>query len=140
MRSLIAMTTASAMLVAEIPTVPAFAQDVVAPVRLETATPNPTMVQFFKAYPQGGEVLSKLIADFVVSNPKLAPELANYVVNTPGLSKAQKIAAEHGLAAALKRLGINAADLGYPTKAPPPVEPAPVIEEGFNPAWLILAA
>src|SRR6266446_113911 len=138
MRAIIALTTAAAMLVAGIPTVPAFAQSVVAPVRLETATPNPTMVQIFNAYPQGGEVLSKLIADFIVSNPKLAPDLANYVVKTPGLSNAQKVAAERGLAAALERLGINAADLPPP---PPPGAPVAVVgDPGFDPLWLLAAA
>src|SRR6266699_2764257 len=144
MRSLIAVATVAAMLVAEFPTVPAFAQNTVLPVRLETATPksatvNPAIVAMFKAYPQGGEALSNRIADFLVSNRKLAPELANYVVYTPGVSRAQKIAAERGVAAALERLGINAADLGpAPVYKAPPLPP--VVEEGFNPLWLLAAA
>jgi hypothetical protein len=143
MRSVIAVTTAVTMLVSGFPSVPAFAQNTVTPVRLEAVTKNkdtvnPAIVAIFKAFPQGGEALSNRIADFIVSNRKLAPELANYVVYTPGLTKAQKIAAERGLAAALERLGINAADLGPPVyKAPP----APVVEEAaFNPLWLLAAA
>jgi len=136
MRAIIALTTAAAMLAAGIPTVPAFAQSVVAPVRLETASQNPAIAEMFKAFPGGGEALSKRIADFIVSNPKLAPDLANYVVNTPGLSKAQKVAAERGLAAALERLGIKAADLPVYKAPPAPV----VVEEPFNPLWLLAAA
>src|SRR5205823_12656678 len=134
MRSVIAVTTAAAMLMAGFPTVPAFAQNTVLPVKLETTTKpvNPAILAMFKAFPQGGEELSNRIADFVVNNRKLAPELANYVVYNPGVVKAQKIAAERGVAMALERLGINAADLGPPVyKAPPP---APVVEEAvFNP-------
>jgi hypothetical protein len=119
---------------------PASAQKAATPVALEATTPADTaIVEMFRAFPNGGTVLSNRVADFVVTNPKLAPALANYVVTSRELSRAQKIAAEHGMAAALQRLGINAADLPYPTKAPPPVYPAPV-EEGFNAWWLVLAA
>ena len=141
MRSVIAMSTAAAMLAAGFPSVPAFAQNAVTPVSLEATSASATIAEMFKSFPNGGEALSNRVADFVVKNPRLAPDLANYVVNTPGLSRAQKIAAEHGVAAALQRLGINAADLGYPTKAPPPPPVIPaVVEEGFNPWGLLLAA
>ena len=136
MRSLIVVTTAAALVMAGIPTMPSYGQSAATPARAGAVTPNPAVVALFKAFPQGGEQLSKGIADLIVSNPKLAPDLANYVIKTPGLSKAQKIAAERGLAAALERLGINAADLGPVYKAPP----APVVEEGFNPWWLLAAA
>jgi len=137
MRSLIVVTTAAALVMAGIPTMPSYGQSAVKPARADAATPSPTIVGLFKAFPQGGEELSKRIADFIVSNRKLAPELANYVVHTSTLSKAQKIAAERGLAAAMERLGINAADLPAPVyKAP---APAPVVEE-FNPWWALLIA
>jgi len=138
MRSLIVVTTAAALVMAGIPTMPSYGQSAATPARAGAVTPNPAVVALFKAFPQGGEELSKRIADLVVSNRKLAPELANYVVKTPGLSKAQKIAAERGLAAALERLGINAADLGVPVyKAPPP--PGPV-EEAFCPLCFLAVA
>jgi len=137
MRSVVALTTAAALVMAGVPVVPSYAETAVAPVRGAEA-PDPAVINLFKAYPNGGEKLSKGIADLIVSNRKLAPNLANYVVNTPGLSKAQKIAAERGMAAALERLGINAADLGPPVyKAPPPPPP---VEAGFNPLWLLVAA
>ena len=53
---------------------------------------------------------------------------------TRGFRIAQKKAAERGMAAAMERLGINAADLPVYKAAPPPVE------EGFNPLWLLAAA
>ena len=145
MRSVIAVTTAAAMLVASFPTTQASAQDAqnkILPVRLETMpkSVSPEILAMFKAFPQGGEELSNRIADFVVNNRKLAPELAHYVVYNPGVTHAQKIAAERGVAMALERLGINAADLGPAPvyKAPPP---APVVEQAvFNPLWLLAAA
>ena len=135
MRSIIAVTTAAAMLAAGFPTMPASAQNAVTPASREATSADTAIVQMFKAFPNGGAALSNSIADFVVNNPKLAPALANYVGTSRELSKAQKIAAEHGMAAALQRLGINAADMGMPTKAPPPP-----VEEGFNAWWLVLAA
>src|SRR6266567_6289526 len=112
MRSLITVTTAVALVAAGFPTVPGFAQNAVTPVLLEATAPNAAIVEIFKAFPNGGAELSNRIADFVVANRKLAPDLAHYVIHTPGLSKAQKLAAERGLAIAMERLGINAADLG----------------------------
>jgi hypothetical protein len=122
------------MLAAGFPTVPASAQNAVMPAVLETTSADTAIIEMFKAFPSGGAPLSNRIADFVVNNPKLASALANYVVSSKELSRAQKIAAEHGMAAAMQRLGINAADMGMPTKAPPP----PV--EEFNAWWLVLAA
>jgi hypothetical protein len=135
MRSAFAVTLSAAMVMAGIPTVPSYAQSLITPVNLGAVTPAPAFVDMFQAFPNGGEQLSKRVADFVVSNPQQAPNLANYLVNSPDLSRAQKIAAEHGFAAALERLGINAADLGRPM----PTKEAPVVEE-FNPWWILLAA
>jgi hypothetical protein len=138
MRSFFTVTLAAALVMAGIPTPPSYAQSAVTPVRLDVATPAPAFVEMFQAFPKGGEQLSNRVADFIVSNPKLAPALANYLVNAHDLSRGQKIAAEHGFAAALKRLGINAADLGRP---PPPVErPVAVVDDGFNWWWVVAAA
>jgi hypothetical protein len=97
----------------------------------------------FKAFPDGGDQLSKRIADFIVNNPQLAADLAHYVVNTPSLSRAQKIAMEHGLAAAMERLGINAALLSRPpgtatATTTTQVPSAPGLR--FDPTWVLLGA
>jgi len=50
------------------------------------------------------------IADLITANPKLATELVIYMRSAQGLSRAQMVAAEQGLAAAADRLGIQAKD------------------------------
>jgi hypothetical protein len=126
----ISVLSGAAMLVAQIP--PGFAQDAVStparPAALSPAQdvpPSPAIVDAFKAFPKGGDQLSKRIEDMIVADPKLAPDLAKYVQTAPDLNKDQKQAALRGLAAALNRLGINAAELPVYTKegAPPPVAP-----------------
>ena len=131
-RMSISVISAVAMLVAQVP--PGFAQDAASiparPVALSPAqdvTPNPAIVAAFKAFPKGGDLLSKRIEDMIVADPKLAPDLAKYVQTAPDLNKDQKQAALRGLAAALNRLGINAAELpvytkegALPAAAPPP--------------------
>jgi hypothetical protein len=90
----------------------------------EDVTPSPAILDAFKAFPKGGDLLSKRIEDIIVTDPKLAPGLAKYVQTAPDLNKEQKQAAFRGLAAALNRLGIKAAELPVYTKeAPPPVVP-----------------
>ena len=138
----ISIVCSVAMLVAQMP--PGFAQNAVStpaqPVALGPAqdvTP-PAIVAAFKAFPKGGDQLSKRIEDIIVADPKLAADLAKYVQTAPDLNKEQKQAALRGLAAALNRLGINAAELPVYTKeAPPPV--APVYETPPIVAFLPLA-
>jgi hypothetical protein len=124
MRSAIAIVSAVAMLVAQMP--PVYAQNAISvpaqPVALsraqdavDRATPSAAIVEAFNAFPKGGDLLSKRIADVIVKEPKLAVGLVKYV-QTANLSKEQKMAAERGLAVALDRLGIKAADM--PVKAP----------------------
>src|SRR5262245_10642965 len=127
----ISVISGIAMLVAQIP--PGFAQNAVStpaqPAAFDPAqdvTPR-AIVDAFKAFPKGGDQLSKRIEDIIVADPKLAPDLAKYVQTAPDLNKEQKQAALQGLAAALNRLGINAAELPVYTKEPPPVVP-PVYE------------
>ena len=123
-----------ALVVAQIPS--GFAQNAAQP-RAEVAalspaqaTPSPAILDAFKAYPKGGDELSKRVEDIIVSDPNLAPGLAKYVQTDQSLSKEQKQAAFNGLAAALNRLGINAADMHVKApvyKAPPAaVVPPPV--------------
>jgi hypothetical protein len=131
LRSLIGVTSCVAMLGAQIPS--GFAQHAVSPVQpaatgpAQDATPSPAILDAFKAYPKGGDELSKLIEDLIVSDPELAPGLAKYMQTAPGLNKEQKQAAFRGLAAALNRLRIQAADMPV-YKAPPPGPPPPVAE------------
>src|SRR5262245_4792997 len=89
----------------------------------------PAIVDAFKAFPKGGDQLSKRIEDLIVADPKLAPDLAKYVQTAPDLNKEQKRAALRGLAAALNRLGINAAELPVYTKEGAPPPPPPVYGE-----------
>jgi hypothetical protein len=117
------------MLVAQIPH--GFAQNAASPPSSQAAfspaedvIPSPAIPDAFKAFPKGGDLLSKRIEDIIVGDPKLAPGLAKYVQTAPDLNKEQKQAALRGLAAALNRLGIKAAELPVYTKeAPPPVAP-----------------
>jgi hypothetical protein len=123
-----------AMLAAQIP--PGFAQNApstppsqAAFSPAEDVTPSPAILDAFKAFPKGGDLLSKRIEDLIVGDPKSAPGLAKYMQTAPDLSREQKQAAFRGLAAALNRLGIKAAE----KELPPPVytkEAAPVYAEG----------
>jgi len=129
-----------AMLVAQTPS--AFAQNSVSrPAQQATltpapdATPSPAILDAFKAYPKGGDELSKLIEELIVNDPQLAPGLAKYVQMAPDLNKEQRMAAFRGLAAGLNRLKIQAADLGMPVKAPPPAPPPPPLVDY---TWLAL--
>jgi len=133
------------MLVAQI--APGFAQNAVsiAPSQAalapaEDVTPGPAIVDAFKAFPKGGDLLSKRLEDIIVADPKLAPGLAKYVQTASDLTKEQKQAAFRGLAAALNRLGIKAAELPVPPSAgyPPAGGPPPGFDGGA--AFLALAS
>ena len=112
----------AAMLVAQVPTTPSFAQSVTpshtAP---QAVINNSAIVEAFGQYPQGGDALSKRIADLIVASPKRITFLDKYVRTAPKLSVAQKRAAEQGLAMALERLGVKAADMPSPPSLPAPV-------------------
>ena len=108
------------------------AQD--ATVMLQKATVSPEVVAAFKAFPKGGDPLTKRIADLIAKDPNLAPGLVKYMQTDPSLTNDQKKAAERGFAEALKRLGIMAADMEVYTKAPPP--PPPTCEW----CWLLALA
>jgi hypothetical protein len=133
MRSLIAIAASVAMLVAQMPLVPAQAET--APPAPKVVSENSVIAQAFKAYPNGGDRLSKQIAGLITTNPKLAPDLVIYMRNAAGLNRAQKLAAEQGLAAAADQLRIKAADLGVPVYKGPP----PVVEDPWLIALAILA-
>ena len=133
----ISVISGIAMLVAQIP--PGFAQNAAStpaqPAALAPAqevTP-PAIVAAFKAFPKGGDELSKRIEEMIVADPKLAPDLAKYVQTAPDLNKEQKQAALRGLAAALNRLGIKAAELPVYTKEAPPPVAGPVYGDPIPP-------
>jgi hypothetical protein len=136
MRSAIAVVSSVAMLVAQMPAAPAFAQTATSPAAVP-ASLNPEharaqgrmFAEAFMAFPNGGGPLSDRIADIILKNPNSAAALVRYMQTTPRLSRNQKLAAEHGLAAALQRMGIKAADM--PVKAPLPQE------EGYNYSYLL---
>jgi hypothetical protein len=91
-------------------------------------------------YPNGGEPLKLAISDLIIKHPKLGPSIAMIIRNNPSLTRAQKQAIFDGLAEALGRLGIVAADLPIPmaTKAQPgPAVVAPV-EGGIDPLVIAL--
>jgi hypothetical protein len=133
MRAVIGAVSAVAMLVAQIQPMPAFAQTTAALQVPQTIVKKSAIVEAFAQFPKGGELLAKSIADIIVANPNHASYLVKYVKTAQGLSYAQKVAAEHGLAMALERLGVKAADM--PVKAPPPqAQP-----EVFDYSWLGLA-
>src|SRR5262249_54735829 len=98
MRSLIAITASVAMLLAQTPVAPVSAETT--PPAPQVASQNSVFAEAFKAFPNGGDGLSKRLADIILANRKLAPDLVIYMRNAPGLNRAQKLAAEHGLAAA----------------------------------------
>jgi hypothetical protein len=101
----------------------------------EDVLPSPAVLDAFKAFPNGGDLLSKRIEDIIVRDPKLAPGVAKYVQTEPGLNKEQKLAALRGLAAALNRLGVKAAELPLPPPAAPAAPPPPV---AVDPLLLLL--
>jgi len=141
MRSIIAIASAVSMMLAQVPTT-GFADTAGSPPvpRPVTSSPaqteaqNAVLAKAFKASPNGGDALSKRISDLVAGNPKLATDLVTYVRTVPGVTYGQKIAAERGLASALERLGIKAADM--PVKAVP-MQPA---AEVYDYTWLAALA
>jgi hypothetical protein len=140
MRSIIAIASAVSMVLAQVPTTgfadTADSPPVPRPVTLsppQTEAQNAVLAKAFKAFPNGGDALSKQISDLVAGNPKLATDLVKYVQTAPGVTYGQKIAAERGLAAALERLGIKAADM--------PVKAAPMPQaEVYDYTWLAALA
>jgi hypothetical protein len=131
LRSVIGAVSAVAMVIAQIQPTPAFAQATAAVQVPPSVVKKSTIIEAFAQYPQGGDLLAKQLADIIVANPNRAAFLVKYIKTAQGLSFAQKVAAERGLARALERLGVKAADLEPP---PPQVQPA-----AFDYSWLALA-
>jgi hypothetical protein len=124
------------MLAAQMPATPSFAQTTAALQGPQAVIKNAAIAEAFAQFPDGGDLLSKRIADLIVADPNRAAYLVKYVRTAKDVSYAQKRAAERGLAMALKRLGFKAADL----PPPPEPEPEPVQVVEYDYTWLILAA
>jgi len=129
MRSVVAIISAVSLLTGQVST--GFAQSA-SPQPAQPAAytadaaVNAQIVEAFNANPNGGIPLSKRISDIIVKDPTLAVGLVRYVRTAPGLVKDQKIAAERGLADALLRMGVKAADM--------PVAP---VQEVWDPLYLL---
>jgi hypothetical protein len=108
MRSLIAITASVAMLVAQVPLVPAFGQTAPPAPQAAAQSQNSVVSATLNDFPNGGDALSARIADLIIANPKLATDFVTYIRNAQGLTREQKVAVEQGLAAAADRLGIKA--------------------------------
>ena len=134
-RKATAIVAIAAMLVAGFPASPVLAQAPVLPASTTPAVPvNPGALisSTVNAFPNGGEPLKLAISDLIGKHPDFAGSVATFLRNNPSLTRAQKQAIFAGLADALKRMKLFAADL--PTKAAKAavIEPEP----GINP-WLV---
>src|SRR5258707_4331443 len=136
-RKLTTVVAVTATVAAGFPSSPVFAQARVIPT---SATPTAPVDQTalisstINGFPNGGEPLKLAISDLIVTHRNLAPGLATYLRNEPSLTPAQKQAIVAGLADALNRMGILAADMAIPLGQGAQVG-------GFNPwLWVLLAA
>jgi hypothetical protein len=131
-RKATAIVAIAATLVAGFPASPVLAQAPVLPASTTPAVPvNPGALisSTVNAFPNGGEPLKLAISDLIGKHPDFAGSVATFLRNNPSLTRAQKQAIFAGLADALKRMKLFAADM--PTKAAV-IEPEP----GINP-WLV---
>ena len=148
MRSVIAVVCAASLLVVQTPTM-GFAQGLAsgpAQVKMPTVSPakaaehRALIAQEFKAFPNGGDALKSRIADLIYKDPKAAVELVKYVRSTKSLTYPQKLAAEQGIAAALVRMGVMAADMPVYKAAPAAVCRPRLIIVGCCGCWSPVAS
>ena len=143
-RKLSAIVAVTATVAAGFPSSPVLAQTRVIPT---SATPTAPVDQTalisstIKGFPNGGEPLKLAISDLIVQHRNLAPGLATYLRNEPSLTPAQKQAIVAGLADALNRMGILAADLAVPVSQRGQVPVSQVSQVGgFDPMVVVLLA
>ncbi len=119
MRNTVAFLTAVAMFSASMPPVSVFAQDRVATANagVSVAPISPVVLATLKAFPNGGQALTDHIRLLVLQNNDLATDVARAIKAGGLLTKAQREAAEKGLAEALARLGVMAEAPGALTPA-----------------------
>jgi hypothetical protein len=139
LRKLTAVVAVTAIVAASFPSSPVFAQARVIPKTSETPTapvdPAALISSTIHGFPNGGEPLKLAISDLIVKHRNLAANLVAVLHSDPSLTPAQKQASIAGLADALNRLGIVAADLALPVAG----GAAPVVVGGF-PWWLVFLA
>ena len=144
-RKLTAVVAVTATVAAGFPSSPVFAQGRVIPTRaapadIEQIAPIAPVDQIalisstIHRFPNGGEPLKLAISDLIVNHREFAASLITVLRTDPSLTPVQKQAIVAGVADALNRLGIVAADM--PVKAIPA---APVAVGGF-PWWLVFLA
>ena len=144
----IAVVTVTAIVISGFSSSFAFAQQ--APVIQASDTPTVRVDQAVAAdqaaliastiqrYPNGGEPLKLAISDLIVKHPKLGPSVAMFIRTNPSLTRVQKQAIFAGLADALGRMGIVAADLPIPMKAQPGPAAVGPVEAGIDPVLIAL--
>jgi hypothetical protein len=139
LRKLTAVAAVTAIAAAGFPSSPVFAAQARAIPTSETPTvpvdQTALISSTINGFPNGGEPLKLAISDLIVKHRNLASSLATHLSNEPSLTPAQKQAIFAGLADALNRLGIVAADL-YVKAVPPAAAEA----AGFNPMLIALLA
>lgn len=144
LRKLTAVVAVTTTVAAGFPSSPVFAQTGVirtraAPTEIEQIAPIAPVDQValisstIHRFPNGGEPLKLAISDLIVNHREFAASLVTVLRTDPSLTPAQKEAIVAGVADALNRLGIVAADM--PVKA----IPAPEVRGGF-PWWLLFLA
>ena len=145
LRKLTAVVAVTATVAAGFPSSPVVAQTGVIATRatpIEVAPMAPVdqaalISSTIHGFPNGGEPLKLAISDLIVNHREFAASLVTVLRTDPSLTPAQKQAIVAGVADALNRLGIVAADMpvkGMPVKA----LPAPVV--GGFPWWLLFLA
>lgn len=125
MRKTVALLTAVAMFSASIPPVSVFAQDRVATANagVSVASISPVVLATLKAFPNGGQALTDRIRLLILQNNDLASDVARAIKAGGLLTKAQRQAAEKGLAEALVHLGVMAQEPQQPQQPQEPQEP-----------------
>ena len=147
LRKVTAVVAVTATVAAGFPSSPVFAQARVIPTRaaptdIEQVAPIAPVDQValisstIHRFPNGGEPLKLAISDLIVNHREFAASLVTVLRTDPSLTPAQRQAIVAGVADALNRLGIVAADM--PVKAVPAVPAAPVV--GGFPWWLLFLA
>jgi hypothetical protein len=120
MRKALALLSAFSVGVAGAIPGPVFAQQGVAAAGgAAAARPiDPIVLATFKAYPAGGPLLTDRIRLLLLQNNYLANDVARAITQNGLLSPRQRAAGEQGLAEALSRLGVTAAQQPPPPSAP----------------------
>ena len=111
-RKITAIIAVAATVAASLPPAPVLAQQArFIPASPTTGAPvdhTALISSTIAAFPNGGDPLKLAIADLILKQPDLAPDVATYLKSHPELTREQKQAIYAGLADALNKLGIVA--------------------------------